>query len=247
MSKYFKNPVSNRLEDYKITKKKLKRCEVISQVGDKFILAVCKTSLGGILLIIDQHAADERIKLEGLLTRLTQISDSDSIILDTRYTIATNSEEYNLLEKHISWFAVFGIYYLLENKSVIITRAPQIICDKLKSFKDTFNRCSFIRDLLVGFVHDIREYRVAQNPLQKNFDWRTNLQNIPNELLDLFKSKACREAIMFGDSLNREQCTKLVKQLSKCTFPFQCAHGRPSVVPLVSFNSENRLTSQMFF
>ena len=38
---------------------------------------------------------------------------------------------------------------------------------------------------------------------------------------------------MFNDSLSMEQCSRLILQLSKTTFPFQCAHGRPSVAPLV--------------
>ena len=40
-------------------------------------------------------------------------------------------------------------------------------------------------------------------------------------------------AIMFNDSLTLGQCQRLVQQLSQTAFPFQCAHGRPSLVPLV--------------
>ena len=38
---------------------------------------------------------------------------------------------------------------------------------------------------------------------------------------------------MFNDELTREQCQTLVARLARCKFPFQCAHGRPSLVPLV--------------
>jgi len=38
---------------------------------------------------------------------------------------------------------------------------------------------------------------------------------------------------MFNDELSKEQCEALVGRLAKCKFPFQCAHGRPSLVPLV--------------
>lgn len=40
-------------------------------------------------------------------------------------------------------------------------------------------------------------------------------------------------AIMFGDSLYAEQAERLIDQLSQTRYPFQCAHGRPSLVPLV--------------
>lgn len=41
---------------------------------------------------------------------------------------------------------------------------------------------------------------------------------------------------MFNDKLGLDQCERLVHQLSKTVFPFQCAHGRPSMVPLTSLD-----------
>lgn len=38
---------------------------------------------------------------------------------------------------------------------------------------------------------------------------------------------------MFNDVLSTEECRLLVDRLAGCAFPFQCAHGRPSMVPLV--------------
>ena len=42
---------------------------------------------------------------------------------------------------------------------------------------------------------------------------------------------------MFNDELSREQCEVLVRRLAGCVFPFQCAHGRPSLVPLVDLGN----------
>ncbi|KAG5734738.1 hypothetical protein E4T56_gene19966, partial [Termitomyces sp. T112] len=39
---------------------------------------------------------------------------------------------------------------------------------------------------------------------------------------------------MFNDSLGISQCEDLIRRLSATAFPFQCAHGRPSVVPLIN-------------
>jgi DNA mismatch repair protein MLH3 len=38
---------------------------------------------------------------------------------------------------------------------------------------------------------------------------------------------------MFNDELSHEQCNDLLLRLSQCAFPFQCAHGRPSIVPII--------------
>jgi DNA mismatch repair ATPase MutL len=55
----------------------------------------------------------------------------------------------------------------------------------------------------------------------------------PPAVSRILNNKACRGAIMFGDELSEVQCTEIVRRLAQCRFPFQCAHGRPSVTPLV--------------
>ena len=42
---------------------------------------------------------------------------------------------------------------------------------------------------------------------------------------------------MFNDVLSNAQCKALVSRLAECAFPFQCAHGRPSMIPLLSLDS----------
>lgn len=51
-----------------------------------------------------------------------------------------------------------------------------------------------------------------------------------------FSCKTSPGAVKFNHSLNRDECHSLVTALSSCRLPFQCAHGRPSIIPLVDFN-----------
>uniref|UniRef100_M4BWC3 MutL C-terminal dimerisation domain-containing protein n=1 Tax=Hyaloperonospora arabidopsidis (strain Emoy2) TaxID=559515 RepID=M4BWC3_HYAAE len=44
---------------------------------------------------------------------------------------------------------------------------------------------------------------------------------------------------MFGDRLSLTQCQELIEELKMCHLPFQCAHGRPSVVPLAEICNDN--------
>jgi hypothetical protein len=44
-------------------------------------------------------------------------------------------------------------------------------------------------------------------------------------------------AIMFNDILSVNQCEDLIDRLSRCAFPFQCAHGRPSMAPLIDLGN----------
>ena len=42
---------------------------------------------------------------------------------------------------------------------------------------------------------------------------------------------------MFNDELSNDQCKALISRLANCAFPFQCAHGRPSMIPLLNLDS----------
>ena len=50
---------------------------------------------------------------------------------------------------------------------------------------------------------------------------------------EIFKSKACRYAIKFGDRVDAEDCLRLVQlTFDQCKRPFVCCHGRPTVHPI---------------
>ncbi|GIM03672.1 hypothetical protein Vretimale_8173 [Volvox reticuliferus] len=79
-------------------------------------------------------------------------------------------------------------------------------------------------------------------PLTNPMDLRVYLHQLhesggadlpPPAVLRVLRSKACRTAIMFGDSLTRGQCAALLAQLRNTQLWMQCAHGRPTVAPLV--------------
>ncbi|XP_048456304.1 DNA mismatch repair protein Mlh3-like isoform X1 [Rhincodon typus] len=55
-------------------------------------------------------------------------------------------------------------------------------------------------------------------------------------VLKVLSSQACHGAVKFGDVLNVEECKSLMDSLAGCDLPFQCAHGRPSILPLVDLD-----------
>lgn len=58
----------------------------------------------------------------------------------------------------------------------------------------------------------------------------------PNFVQRVLTSKACRYSIMFGDVLPEKRCERLISQLAECDMSFVCAHGRPSIIPLLDMN-----------
>ncbi|KAJ4479232.1 hypothetical protein J3R30DRAFT_3289200 [Lentinula aciculospora] len=117
---------------------------------------------------------------------------------------------------------------------VLTVCIPEVVADKLTMGNE-------LRDLVKGYLAQLESDLPDMTQIQGKpetevdaSDWLKALRRCPRELLDLVNSKACRGAIMFNDSLTNEQCTRLVHQLSETVLPFQCAHGRPSLVPLAN-------------
>jgi len=86
---------------------------------------------------------------------------------------------------------------------------------------------------LMDFLHELHE-NVSPAPL------------VPQAVRRVIISKACRGAVMFGDPLPRDQCTLLLSQLKDCNFPFQCAHGRPTMLPVLDLRGVSSSSSSSF-
>merc|ERR1712080_591583 len=62
---------------------------------------------------------------------------------------------------------------------------------------------------------------------------RKPIVGIPVAILSVLASVACRGAVMFGHPLSKNDSENLLMGLSECQAPFQCAHGRPSLAPIL--------------
>ena len=56
---------------------------------------------------------------------------------------------------------------------------------------------------------------------------------LPPAVIRILNAKACRSAIMFGDLLLPTECAQLITALKATQLCFSCAHGRPTMAPLV--------------
>ncbi|KAL8935193.1 MAG: hypothetical protein Q9216_005549, partial [Gyalolechia sp. 2 TL-2023] len=289
----------------KLSKASLAQAKIISQVDKKFILALVQPSHRNptdynkqstaandqqILVLIDQHAADERIRVETLLADLCTKPSPETIRNLSAFThqpaIATallpkpilfhiKPQEHRLFATQAQHFADWGILYdlspgfhstpLRPSPAGTTPPAPRI---SIKALPPVIaERCRLEPRLLIDLLRkDIwrREedgfgssapatattspsapHPPGFNALEisarvgggdgdgAKLDWRTRIASCPRGILDLLNSRACRSAIMFNDELSKGECEMLVGRLAGCRFPFQCAHGRPSLVPLV--------------
>lgn len=239
-----KGLIESDLMAYQLTSSILKDCTIINQVDDKFILLKTASSQDreSVLLIVDQHACDERIKLESYLKDFFQDVINGTISSQPLWGIEidVNFNERALFEAFRTEFQEWGIVYQVsQNFSgrdiLMLQSLPTLLNSKANG--DIY----YLKKVLLQHVYDLQNFkRLKLNRKDRStnetniskFDWWKYINCIPKVFQEIFNSKACRSAIMFGDKLTQQECTILIKKLSECKVPFQCAHGRPSVIPL---------------
>ncbi|KAJ8904585.1 hypothetical protein NDN08_001103 [Rhodosorus marinus] len=207
-------------KSFRYDTKVLSAMRVIGHVENKLIVVVLDDSIH----VIDQHAADERIRLENMLSRIRE-GDSDSVIKKSptlnqvRLELTAEEERMYSMTKNVLEFWGWTL-----RESVSAQSVPR-----------TFEVLSFPR--ISGMVVD--DTAVLHELLQelKDHSESRSVSGVPRVMLRYLATAACRSAIMFGDVLEQDQSISLVQKLRDCDLPFQCAHGRPSIVPLVKFET----------
>ena len=243
----------------KLSKQALSNARVISQVDGKFILiSMPNTKRSQTLVLIDQHAADERIRVEALIDELTALPPAK---LPKPLVFEVPKRDYELLATQTAYFARWGIIFDSStgpqatttpntidrsNRTSRINAAEHHVITTAALPQAIAERCRQEPKLIIDLLR--REaWRLAEHPApapahthnprdsaaHDDHKTITPHTSIPPGLLEMLNSRACRSAIMFNDPLTQREAEMLVRRLSKTRLPFQCAHGRPSMVPLV--------------
>ncbi|SCU79754.1 LAFA_0B05402g1_1 [Lachancea sp. 'fantastica'] len=221
-------------------KSELETFAVVDQIDKKFILLRAtrfNNPNSPVLILVDQHACDERIKLESMLQEF--ICEfalfPHALFADVNFNITVTLREYQIIKAFETEFFKWGLRYKLESLNegssevvLVMTTLPKILqhCSK-----------SDLRKLLLRHADDLRLFRracVNKVSVADNFEWWNYTKCMPSMLLDILRSKACRSALTFGKELSKTECELMVAALRKCRNPFYCAHGRPSLVPVTT-------------
>ena len=278
----------------KLSKEALGSAKVIAQVDKKFILinmnitskrnsiADSSSVSKPFLILVDQHAADERIRIEGLIAELCRkpllgnsiipdcshsVSSVMTTLLVKPITFQVQARECTLFTRHASHFANWGILYTIgkqpaEDTSVrhqwsqlTVKALPEVIAERCrvdvkvlidlmrgevwKSEDSGKSSTVYLDEPSTPIAGDksVPDFHQSVQPNQHS--WLNRISGCPQGILDMLNSRSCRSAIMFNDELTIGECQTLVKRLAACAFPFQCAHGRPSMIPLVQLGSSS--------
>ncbi|KAL3873908.1 hypothetical protein ACJMK2_036986 [Sinanodonta woodiana] len=221
----------------KFTKGMLSCVKVIGQVDNKFIVCLLRaddknmSADPDMMVLIDQHAAHERVRLEALMQEAyTESDDNKQVMTQSEvfppHPLTLREEEVRMMMAYRKEFARIGIEFSRDIKTrdtVLIQSIPQCIVERevneVKRKRDSV-AWDIVETLIKEHVELLQSTRGASGRL-------------PLTLHRVLSSQACHGAIKFGDPLTLDECQALIDSLCHCDLPFQCAHGRPSMMPLL--------------
>ncbi|MFC2075381.1 DNA mismatch repair endonuclease MutL [Bdellovibrionota bacterium] len=175
---------------------------IIGQAAKSYI--VCEKE--GALVIIDQHAAHERVKFEQLREEYTEGNISSQLLLVSEWLGLTESETTALLE-HSDQLSKFGLdIEAFGTNSITIKAVPSVLGDQPAK--------SLVESLLTDLLSVSRT---------------GGLEEQVNRVLATI---ACHSAIRFNKALTMEEMQELLKQLDKVELISNCPHGRPIVTEI---------------
>ncbi|XP_075048719.1 DNA mismatch repair protein Mlh3 [Mixophyes fleayi] len=225
--------IHNILYPYRFTKEMVHTMKVVEQVDNKFIACLMDTKMeqtggGNLLVLVDQHAAHERVRLEQLIADSFQASSEECgrrlkvSVVDPPLELDLTEEQYRLLRTRAGTLRRVGLSLLFPdsgNNRVLVSEIP--LCFVEKEASETHRgRTTVAKRIVQEFLQE-----QAQVP-------GAGPRTLPGTVLRVLASQACHGAVKFNDPLSLEESRHLMRSLARCSLPFQCAHGRPAILPL---------------
>ena len=159
------------------------------------------------LIIVDQHAAHERILYHQFAHKFTAKEGTQLLFPET---ITLTEKAVTLLVAHESFFADQGIgFHQAGPTHIAITSTPP----KLQ------------KESLADLLKDAADFIITHESLDHEVFMRKLNEHVHSHM-------ACKAAVRAGDILDTDTMRSLVEQLMRTPDRFMCVHGRPTMWPI---------------
>ena len=182
---------------------------ILAFLDNTYILALADSGL----VIIDQHAAHERILFEKLMDNSLKEESPISQRLLIPVTLEFSRSEILFLKKNSEHFRTLG--FEIESfgqNTVIIHAVPASLSES--------DVTTLFSDMLSTIVDE------------GNVSGKTDKAVIAKV--------ACSKAVKAHDSITIEEAESLLKQMRQCKLPYSCPHGRPTIINISYKELEKR-------
>lgn len=161
------------------------------------------TTDGEDLIVIDQHAAQERIIYDKLKKKEFE---------------ANNLSQGMLIGENID-FSLTEIAILEKNKEILQSMGFDV---------QEFGKNSFILKSIPMFIKSDYAVDILRDVIQDLKE--ENVKGVGEYREKALKTVACKSAIKAGDKLNVDEVKQLIRDLYKTENPLTCPHGRPTMI-----------------
>jgi DNA mismatch repair protein MutL len=176
---------------------------LIGVVGKLYVLLESDRGL----VLLDQHAAHERILFEQMLARLEQNGSTPSQKLLLPETIELPPRDAQFLREQLTVLTRLGV-----GLSEFGERT--FLLDALPPFVKAADPRRFVFDL-------VDELRAAGREV--------NLARLGEHTV---AKTVCRHAVKANDFLAEPELENLIEDLRRCAMPYTCPHGRPTLIEM---------------
>ncbi|RLK63231.1 DNA mismatch repair endonuclease MutL [Atopobacter sp. AH10] len=185
----------------------LNEVEYVGQIHGTYLIL---QAVDGFYLM-DQHAAQERIRYEKILASLSHPSFEQQYLL-IPITLNFSADQILSLGHFQKIFNEFGLKYELFGDRTIIFRTYPTWMGKVE-IEDELT--IIVDQILSGQLTSLEDYRK-----------------------DTAAMKSCKGAIKANQFLSHKEVADLLKQLAECQNPYNCPHGRPVMVFFSNYDIE---------
>lgn len=199
--------VSERARDPELAGQigRLLQARLIGSLFDTYLLL----EEGGELLLLDQHAAHERVLYEKLLREydrsLQQKQPAQPLLAPA--VVELTAAETSAVEEHLDLIKELGFEIeIFSEDSVVLRAVPQALAPQGELPESIFRS-------------------LAQQLGSRSFDRRAEIE-------EAFHSIACKAAVKAHDRLDESEMNALLQSLQELKDPYHCPHGRPVIVRL---------------
>ncbi|WP_336358597.1 DNA mismatch repair endonuclease MutL [Haloarcula sp. CGMCC 1.6347] len=198
-------------DDPEATHESLPSMRILGQLADTYVVA--ETDDG--LVLVDQHAADERVNYERLKAKFE--GETTTQALANPVELELTAREAEVFDRRSDALASLGFHTARTGeRSVEVRTLPGVIADAAGP--------DIVRDVLGAFVAGDDEAAAT-------------VEAAADELLgDL----ACYPSVTGNTSLTEGSVRELLAALDECENPYACPHGRPTVIHIDRQELEDR-------
>ncbi len=175
---------------------------VLGVIGQLYVLVESPEGL----VLMDQHAAHERVLFEKMLKELeTDSAPSQKLLLPV--TLELDARDAAFLQSNLKTLHKLGVGISeFGDKTFLVDSLPPYF--QLENLPQTFRN---IVDELRQTGEEVHARRLGE---------------------DKIATTVCRHAVKAHDPLKGEELRALLQQLHKCELPYTCPHGRPTMIQI---------------